>query len=519
MDYRKKETGIRKIILPLALLVTVCLAISLLLGYGKGWDRSVLNQIAVATADAATVIRSGPERIRKPRAAGSFYPAEPGKLHDAVETLMGAVTPLKIDNVRAVLVPHAGYMFSGEVAATSFSEVNPDFNRVFLLTANHNGEADFKGVSLPDFTHYEIPGGKVAVSSLVDELLKDPLFVNVPAAHEKYTIEVELPFLHYMKGKASFPDYTIVPMVLGQMGGDDMSRLATLLSRYVDDKTLFVFSVDLSHFYNDQQAVKLDTYTIKSILSRDVGALSKATTDGNHVLITMVELADKMGWDSTFLKYGNSGHVTGDKNRVVGYGSIVFHQPFRLTREEQKELLKLARQTIEEYLEEGKLSGPDSETIEKNPIWRLPRGVFVTLKKEGHLRGCIGEMMSQKPIYQGIMSCAIKSATKDIRFKPVTRQELDSLAVSISVLEFPRQVKVKDPMDFSKVLRPGKDGVIMAYKGRQSTYLPQVWEELPDPVQFLSNLCLKQGSPANCWQSKETVLYRYGAYEFGEADQ
>jgi AmmeMemoRadiSam system protein A len=305
-------------------------------------------------------------------------------------------------------------------------------------------------------------------------------------------------------------------MILGQMDKGAINKLAEILKRYADDKTLFVFSVDLSHFYEDSKAKQLDNSTVQSILSRDSLTLSQTTADGPQVLLTMVQLAELNGWESTLLKYKNSGAVSGDLSKVVGYAAIGFHKPLSLTQDEKTELLKLARTAIEEYLQNNNFSDTDPALLENHSILKIPRGVFVTLKKEGQLRGCIGDIISSTPLHEGIQLCAIRSAVRDSRFSPVTLDELDNVVISISVLEFPTQVKVTSPMEYPKVLRPGKDGIILVHKGKRSTYLPQVWDDLPDPVQFLSRLCLKQGSPANCWQDKETVLYRYGAFEFGE---
>jgi hypothetical protein len=230
----------------------------------------------------------------------------------------------------------------------------------------------------------------------------------------------------------------------------------------------------------------------------------------------MVQLAELNGWESTLIQYKNSGAVSGDRSKVVGYAAIAFHKPFSLTQDEKRELLKLARSTIEEYLEKSDFSDTDPALLEKHSILQIPRGVFVTLKKDGQLRGCIGDIISPNPLHEGVQFCAIRSAFKDSRFSPVTLDELDNVIISISVLEFPSQVKVNNPLEYPSMLRPGKDGIIMVHKGKRSTYLPQVWDDIPNPIEFLSRLCLKQGSPANCWQDSQTILYRYGALEFGE---
>jgi AmmeMemoRadiSam system protein B/AmmeMemoRadiSam system protein A len=505
----------------LVVLILFALGATFLFTLNKGWDikeldkaiqQSELNKRPFSTRDM-------PDNIRPAAAAGLFYPDDPDKLYQEIDNLLRAKQPINLQNVHATLVPHAAYMYSGDTAAASFREVAKDFQRVFILAANHSGEANFKGVSLPAFSHYEIPGVQIPLSGIVDELLEDPLFVQEPAAHTKYVIEVELPFLYGLKGLPEQPSFTIIPMILGQMAEADITRLAEILNSYADDKTLFIFSVDLSHFYTDKKARQLDSFTIQSILSRDSAALSQTTADGPQVLLTMIGLAELNGWESTLLQYRNSGAVSGDRSRVVGYAAIAFHQPFSLTKDEKTELLRLARSTIEEYLQKGDFSDTDPALLEKHTILKIPRGVFVTLKKDGQLRGCIGDIISPNPLHEGVQFCAFRSAFKDTRFSPVTLDELDNLVISISVLEFPSQIKVKNPLEYPSVLWPGKDGIIMVHKGKRSTYLPQVWDDIPDPIEFLSRLCLKQDSPANCWQDSQTILYRYGALEFAEENK
>jgi AmmeMemoRadiSam system protein B/AmmeMemoRadiSam system protein A len=454
--------------------------------------------------------------VREPKGAGSFYPKDAEQLYTLVDKLLAKDKPLNLPGTRAVLVPHAGYVYSGEVAAAAMRELSKEFDRVFILAANHSGEANFFGVSLPQVSSYAIPGTEIPLSPLVDELRKQSLFTSVSAAHTAYMIEVELPFLYTLAGRERNKPFSIIPMIVGRLDRESIQKLAETLGRYADERTVFVFSVDLSHFYPDSKARKLDYASIDAVLSRNTDALAQVTTDGNHVLMTMVELAELNGWDATLLKYKNSGDVSGDRDRVVGYAGIAFHQPVRFSPEQRKILLNLARETIEEHLEPGKTREPAQDVIGQHTILGVPRGVFVTLKKHGELRGCIGDLISNEPLYRGVKSFAIKSATQDPRFKPVTRDELDDLVLSISVLEYPRMMKVDDPRQYAKLLKPGRDGVILMYNGRSSTYLPQVWEDLPDPVNFLSRLCMKQGAPANCWLEPETVLFKYSAYEFGE---
>ena len=504
----------------LAFFVITALLVTIVITKNHGWAE---KNIAVPPDSSAKKnalfipLANGKEiRFRPQTVAGQFYPAVPQLLKEQVDRLLAEKTR-SIKKTRAILVPHAGYVYSGNVAASSFKQVSPDFRLVFLLAGNHNSAENFRGVSIPDFTHYEIPGSKVPIAAIVKELKDNDLFVSKPLAHINHMIEVELPFLQALKGWPEEPDYVIVPLITGALSSEDTLKLVQILNTYNSPQTLYIFSVDLSHYYTDKLARKFDMESVNAIMSMDSQILAGAVTDANQVLTTMVELARANDWEPTSLQYSNSGDVNGDQNRVVGYSSIVFHESLSFTVDEKKEILALARQSVEQYLVTGKYPQTDMEILKKIPAAKLPRAVFVTLKKNGQLRGCIGDIISNEPLYKNIISCAIKAATSDPRFNAVSRSELDSLTLSVSVLQYPQQVAAA-PSDYPKVIRPGKDGIILINNGRQSTYLPQVWEQLPDPVDFLSRLCVKQGAPAACWLEPSTKLYRYSAYEFGELD-
>jgi len=512
-------------------------ALALLVWWGKGWcdsearakppaavqeekkDTPPAPAIAPKAERAPVDLRAGPMKVRPTSVAGSFYPGDPDELYAEVVRCLEAAPSLGLRGVHAILVPHAGYVYSGEVAAASFREVSPEFRRVFLIAANHNGRAPIAGPSILGVTHYAIPGAEIPLDAVADGLMKLALFDEVPLAHQQHMIELELPFLHWLRGRPDPPDYTIVPIIVGRMGLERVEELAGVLDRYVGDDTLFVFSVDLSHFYDDETARRLDGDSIQAVLAGDLDALGRVTTDGNHVLQTMVALARRRGWEPTLLMRRNSGDVSGDRSRVVGYASIVLHDPFTLTGEEQEALLAFARTTVEAQVETGHAPEAHEDLLTAFPIFRTPRGVFVTLKKDGKLRGCIGQLTPTGPLHDAVRDAAIGAAVSDARFRPVTTEELGELRYSISILGPPSRVVVERPEQYLEVLRPELDGVILVHAGRRSTFLPQVWKELPDPEEFLSRLSLKQGSPADAWKSKDTAIYRYGAFVFGEGEE
>lgn len=449
--------------------------------------------------------------IREPLFAGSFYPDDPTVLNETVSTFLDRAPYLRIDNIKAVVVPHAGYIYSGQVAAQSFKQLDSNYKKVFIIANNHNSEAIFNGISIPNATHYKTPLGEVKLSKIKNELLENELFVSVPKAHTMQMIEVEIPFLQKI-----LKDFEIIPIILGRLSDSDISMIADILANY-SNNTLFVFSIDLSHYYTYDEALQLDSYCINSMLQQDYEAVKRCTTDGNNIFLILLKLAEKYGWNIRLLDYKNSGDTAGTKDRVVGYASMIATDDM-LSKEEQAVLMKLARDTIEQYVKTGTKLEPDMDIIQKYPKLMKEKAAFVSLDKLGRLRGSIGSLLPHESLYLSIRNHAINTVSTDIRFKPVEPEELDSILITISVLELPYLIQVNNYTDYLRVLRPFKDGVIIVKNGNQATYLPQVWKQIPDKEDFLSNLCLKATLEADCWKDPETQVYRFRAQVFYERD-
>jgi len=251
-------------------------------------------------------------------------------------------------------------------------------------------------------------------------------------------------------------------------------------------------------------------------MGRDTTALDSATTDGNQVLQVLTLLAQINEWEPALTKHGHSGEINTTMERVVGYAGMVFHKPFALKPEEQKSVLDFVRKTIEGSLTIGKTAPDASEMTQLVPVLGSDRASFVTLKKNNALRGCMGNLMPQTSLIDSLQANALKAAFEDPRFTPVTAEEMPNTHISISILDYPQKIVVDDPLKYPDTIKPNIDGVIIQYKNNHSTYLPSVWEEIPDPVMFLSSLCRKQDAPMTCWQDREAQLYRYRAFVFEE---
>ncbi|KYK26549.1 hypothetical protein AYK26_07460 [Euryarchaeota archaeon SM23-78] len=444
--------------------------------------------------------------VRKPVFAGSWYPGNKNQLDTTIEAYFENVEEQEIDGtVRAMLVPHAGYVYSGQVAAYGFKHLNGQYDTVILLGPSHRYA--LSGASVLNVTHYATPLGEVKLSEKVKNLLKEEVIQTLPQAHkEEHSLEIELPFLQKVLGK-----FELIPILVGPV---DIDKFTQTLLKYYDDKTLIVVSADLSHYHPYDKAVELDTYCLDTITNQDIEGLTKCEIDAPWAIASLLHISQQKNWKPKVLLYKNSGDVTGDKSTgVVGYASVVFYEP-ELSSEEKEFLLELARTTIETYLSTGKK--PSFDEKELTPNLKKVQGCFVTLNKNHNLRGCIGHILPQEELYKCVIDNAVNAAVHDSRFKPVTYDELEDIEIDISVLTVPQELKYDSPEDLLDKLRPNIDGVVLKKDWRQSTYLPQVWEQLPGKELFLSSLCKKAGLPNNCWQDPSLQVQTYQALVFAE---
>ncbi|MHB8877882.1 MAG: AmmeMemoRadiSam system protein B, partial [Myxococcaceae bacterium] len=436
-------------------------------------------------------------RVREPAAAGRFYPSDAAKLESQVAGFLSKAKKTATAKVRMVLVPHAGLEYSGQIAAEAFKQVEPgSFDRAVIIAANHSNEADYQGLSVDRATHYRVPGLEVKVAKAAEGLLGRPGFVDVPGAHTLHMIELELPFLRAANGKA----FELVPLVAGRLDPAAARVAAGELLKLAGPRTLFVFSVDLSHFYPYDEAVALDRPCLDALSRSDAQGVSACNTDGTQVLFLMNELSARLALTPRLLGYANSGDRSGDKAQVVGYGALAYEERFELGADEGAALVALARRALESRVREGKTLEVPAELAQRWPRLMVPRGAFVTLKAAGELRGCIGSLAPAAPLALDVINNAINAAMSDSRFAPVKADELPDISLSVSVLELPRPLEGLGPVALAKRLGETRPGLILEFGGRRSTFLPEVWEQLPGPEQFLAHLCAKQGSPEECWR-------------------
>ncbi len=443
--------------------------------------------------------------VRRAVVAGRFYPSSAEELKTLVRSYLDGAPFLGLPEIHGLVCPHAGYVYSGPTAGYSYMQLSNGYDTVILLGPTHY--IWFKGASIPDYTHFETPLGLVKVSEKAFELKKNPLFVDVPEAHMKeHCLEVQLPFL-----QSVLTDFEIIPVVLGDVNSEEV---ASALLPYIDERTLVVASSDLSHYYPYEQARALDEACTVSVPDIDFEKVMSCEACGLNALKTLMYIAQAKGWQGTLLDYQNSGDTAGEKEQVVGYMAVAFYGESYLSEEEQTFLLNLARETLEKYLEDGSL--PVVDELKLTPRLKEKRACFVTLNENGMLRGCIGNLTPEKELYKGVIENAVNAAVKDPRFNPVTYEELSKITLEISVLTLPEKVSYENAEDLLKKIE-GK-GVTIHYGLYRATFLPQVWEQLPNPEEFLSHLCSKAGLPSNFWKEGKLEVEVYSAQVFGEEE-
>ena len=459
--------------------------------------------------------------IQKPVVAGSFYPAESVLLAGQVTNYLNDAKPEAINgDIIALISPHAGYIYSGPVAAYGYKAISGrKYDTVVIIGISHH--VLFDGVAYLEKDLYHTPLGDVPIDLEFTRKLarteKDTLCKNPQAYEEEHSAEVEIPFL-----QMSLKDFKIVVLLMGRPDYATCSKLARGLVKIIKEsgrKVLIVASTDLSHYYQYDDAVAKDRVTLSELLNFDARRFAEAISAGECELcgsapvITALIAGKDLGADKIqILKYANSGDTAGDKSRVVGYASVVIYkykeEERMLNSGQKKELLDIARKTVESYVRDAKIP----EFKETDPGLLGQEGAFVTLHKKGELRGCIGNIIGTQPLWMTVRDMAVESSTRDPRFEPVAPDELKDIKIEISVLSQPKRVQ-----DINEI-KMGTHGVIVKRGFNNGVFLPQVATETGwSRDEFLSNLCAhKAGLPADAWKDKKTELYTFTAQVFGE---
>lgn len=474
-----------------------------------------------------------PQTNRYPAVAGKFYPSSKEQLKTAlINHFSKAIAPKTYKNIIAIISPHAGYIFSGDIAASAINQLNPNqnYDNIFIIGSSHH--IYFEGASIYRKGDFITPLGKVTVNkSIGNELIKKyNFFSDRDDAHiYEHSLEVQLPFLQYHL-KTNF---NIVPIVLGTQSKEICKKIAEALSPYLNQKNLFIISTDFSHYPNYNDAYMIDKITADAIISKSpqqlmnvieknekskIKNLSTSLCGWTSVLTLLYMIEAQKGVKVETIQYKNSGDVEyGDKNRVVGYWAITFlrreemeKQNFNLNTEEKKLLLQISRKTLEEFVNKNIIPEVKQESITKNLKEKC--GAFVTLYKTGQLRGCIGRFEPSEPLYLVVQQMTAASASQDYRFFPVTSDELKSIEIEISVLTPLKKIESIDEIEL------GKHGIYIKKGHNTGTFLPKVATETGwTKEEFLGHCAQdKAGIGWDGWKNAE--IYTYEALVFSEIE-
>lgn len=464
--------------------------------------------------------------IKEADLSGSWYPADRGKLTSLIESYLNqAKVNLEKKEILGIISPHAGLSFSGPIAAYGFKALaGRKIEKVIVVGFSH--KLDYDKIAVFDKAGYKTPLGVLYrnknLSTQLVEFDSQLKYDSSPFDQEN-SVEMILPFIQVALGNPK-----IVLIAIGEQNWQNSEILGKALYAILKQKDNFaiVASTDLSHYLPKAQTEKVDRETAELIKEFNPKKLYKKCISKNKMCgtaaVAAVMLASKkLGADkSVILAQSNSAKISGRGSKAVGYLSAAFirnknkqkkENDFMsnlLNQEQQRKLINIARKTLDQYIKEDKKYLPK---VEDNQL-KKDMGAFVTLRKNGNLRGCIGNIIAKEPLYLGVRDMAIAAATEDPRFSPVNKGELEDINIEISVLS-PLE-KTNDP---EKIVL-GKHGVLVRKGFRSGVFLPQVADETGwSKEEFMNNLCgQKAGLSPNCWKTGDCDMYIFSAEVFEE---
>lgn len=423
------------------------------------------------------------KNIRPTSAAGKFYTSDKDELVKQLDYFRKNNLHDYNYKSRAIIVPHAGYIYSGQLASEGFQYLNKEAKNIFIIAPPHY--VPVKNVALTVFPKWFTPLGEIEVNQQINQELVEKFSCEVEddAFVEEHSIEVQVPFI-----QKYLPHAKIIPILAGQ----NHKRLAQIMEYYWQNPdNAFVISSDLSHFYESKEAQKIDAVTAEMIETKDIEKFDSAQACGATGVCALVDFAKNSAYSLIRVGLVNSADATGDTSRVVGYGSWFLYEG-----EKNDFIKKYFSEYVIDVCKTSILGGLEKKTpkIEKIPkVFEQSGACFVTLEKQGDLRGCIGSIIAHRPLIDDLVKNANNSAFSDPRFSPLRKDEFDDLSIDVSLLSSPEKMSFKDEADLLEQIRPFIDGIIIKDGGYQAVYLPSVWEQLPEKTLFLDSLKIKAG--------------------------
>ncbi len=438
--------------------------------------------------------------IRPPTVAGSFYPRDAVQLHKMLDEFLDDKSA-DLRPPKAIIAPHAGYIYSGPIAGSiyaSVAQLKKQITRVVLLGPAHRSY--IKSVALTRDTHFATPLGNIALDTVILKKLATHPFVDFldGAYTQEHSLEVHLPFL-----QKTLNEFTLVPLLVGDVEADQVALLLDEL--WGGDETLIVVSSDLSHYLDYETALKTDGDTTKLIEQLDYKYIDSQRACGCVPINGLLKLARKKNFHIQTVDVRNSGDTSGDKDRVVGYGAYALFENHILVRQDEEAIFSVMRKSIQQGLEKGSAFEPDVQNYA--PHLREKYAVFVTLKMDGKLRGCVGTTEAYAPLIKTVAHYAYAAAFSDPRFQPLAKHEYDRIKLNLSILTPAVPIKFRNEQHLLDQLKQNEDGLILTKDNNRATFLPSVWETMESKRKFLYELKRKAGidsseTPQKAWRYK-----------------
>jgi len=437
-------------------------------------------------------------KVRPPAVAGLFYPLARNELEQMIRHYLDQAD-VDIPAPKAIIAPHAGYIYSGPIAAevyASLKQVRHCINKVILLGPAHR--VYLEGMALPDATTFATPLGDIEIDQeLVRKVSRFPQVIVMDSAHtQEHSLEVHLPFLQTV-----LDGFTLLPLVVGEVRQEQVSEVLSAV--WGGAETLIVISSDLSHYHEYEMARQIDAATSNAIKNYQLDEIGPDQACGCRPMRGLLNLARQKEMEIKILDVRNSGDTAGTHEQVVGYGAYSIHYRQPQLAKYENELLATAHASIKQGFSSNRPLKPD--LTKYDDILKQPRATFVTLKINSNLRGCIGTTQAVDPLLTSVADSAYKAAFQDPRFNPLTEAEYKDVELSISVLTPPEEIIFTSETDLVGQLQAGVDGLIIESGHKRATFLPEVWDTLPNASDFLRQLKLKAGmsqaeTPQKAWR-------------------
>lgn len=422
-------------------------------------------------------------KIKSPSVAGKFYTDDKEELSEQLDDFIRNVQKYCDYKTRAIIVPHAGYIYSGQLACEGFQYLDRNVKNIFIIAPPHY--VPVKDVALSSFDLWSTPLGEIEVNQVINKELVEKFGCKFQdeAFVDEHSNEVQVPFIQKL-----IPDAKIIPIL-----ANNHEKVSDIISYYWNNpQNAFVISSDLSHFNHSVEAKRMDEITAKMIEFKATEKIDPHQACGACGIQALVNFAKVKNYSLIRLGMHNSGDITNDKSRVVGYGSWLLYEGAKntfLKKYFSPLIIDICKKSILAVLNNEKYYN----AVNLPAVFDEMGASFVTLEKNGDLRGCIGSILAHQPLINDLEKNSVNSAFSDPRFNPLEKNEFRDLSINVSLLSEPEKMSFKDESDLLEQIKPFEDGIIIKDGGRQAVYLPSVWEQLPDKNLFLKSLKIKAG--------------------------